>query len=160
MYRSDVVPDDELGLGLENTIWANTVIASQGFVLAQVLYTGRETRMEMNQSNPRQKRGKLDMEVNWLTKVLFGIMAVLSMVVVCADHFAGAWYLTWFRMLLLLSSIIPISMRINLDLAKIWYSILIQTDSDIEGCIARNSTIPEELGRIQFLLSDKTGTLT
>lgn len=24
----------------------------------------------------------------------------------------------------------------------------------------RNSTIPEELGRIQFLLTDKTGTLT
>jgi len=79
----------------------------------------------MNSSEPRQKRGKLDEEVNWLTKVLFGIMAVLALVVVAADNFAGAWYLTWFRMLLLLSSIIPISMRINLDLAKIFYSILI-----------------------------------
>lgn len=62
--------------------------------------------------------------------------------------------------MLLMSSIIPISVRINLDLAKLWYSYGINNDSDIAGCIARNSNIPEELGRIQFLISDKTGTLT
>jgi phospholipid-translocating ATPase len=32
-------------------------------------------------------------------------------------------------------------------------------DKDIEGTITRNSNIPESLGRIQYLLTDKTGTL-
>lgn len=35
-------------LTLENTMWANTVLASQGFILGLVVYTGRDTRSQMN----------------------------------------------------------------------------------------------------------------
>lgn len=31
-------------LNLENTLWSNTVLASNGYIIASVLYTGRETR--------------------------------------------------------------------------------------------------------------------
>jgi phospholipid-translocating ATPase len=41
-----------------------------------------------------------------------------------------------------------------------WYSYCINIDGQIPGTVARNSNIPEELGRIQFLITDKTGTLT
>lgn len=37
-------------LSLENTLWANTVLASSGHVHALVVYTGKETRSEMNSS--------------------------------------------------------------------------------------------------------------
>lgn len=48
-------------------------------------------------------------------------------------------------------------MRVNLEFAKLIYSIRINKDSSIEGTITRNSNIPESLGRISYLLTDKTG---
>ena len=45
---------------------------------------------------------------------------------------------------------IPISLRVNLDFAKAIFSYRINHDKDIAGTIARNSSIPEEVGRIDY----------
>lgn len=43
-------------LSLENTVWANMYISS-GTLLGVVIYSGKETRMEMNSREPRTKLG-------------------------------------------------------------------------------------------------------
>merc|ERR1711963_450366 len=45
-------------------------------------------------------------------------------------------------------------------MGKIFYSWSIGRDKEMPGTQARSTTIPEELGRVSYLLSDKTGTLT
>ena len=45
-------------------------------------------------------------------------------------------------------------------MGKTVYARQIQRDAEIYGTIVRTSTLPEELGRVEYLLSDKTGTLT
>ena len=74
--------------------------------------------------------------------------------------FSGAWYRYLIRFFILFSNVIPISLRVNLELGKIVYAWFIYRDKDIPGTVVRTSTIPEELGRIGYLLTDKTGTLT
>lgn len=53
-----------------------------------------------------------------------------------------------------------LSLRVNLDMGKTVYGRQIEHDPEIPDTIVRTSTLPEELGRIEYLLSDKTGTLT
>lgn len=129
--------------------------------------------------------GLFDLEVNCLTKILFGALVVVSLVMVALQHFAGSWYLQIFRFLLLFSHIVPIrferrsfrskcsvnglyaetdcllfiprSLRVNLDMGKMVFSWMIKKDSKIPGTVVRASTIPEQLGRISYLLTDKTG---
>ena len=75
------------GLSLENTLWSNTVLASTGYILGLVVYTGRETRSMMNARDANTKVGKLDLELNHLSKFLFFFMIVVSMLVVALDNF-------------------------------------------------------------------------
>ncbi|KAL0211785.1 hypothetical protein RCL1_005411 [Eukaryota sp. TZLM3-RCL] len=150
-------------LSLENTLWANTVLAS-GTCTCVVVYTGKETRSAMNSAQPVAKSGLLDAEINKLSKMLGVLMVFLSAcsiaLKVLTQGYATSSFIYFFRFLLLLSSIIPISMRVNLDMGKTVYSLLMMSDKKIGGTVVRSSGIPEELGRIEYFFTDKTGTLT
>ncbi|KZT21321.1 protein transporter [Neolentinus lepideus HHB14362 ss-1] len=146
-------------LTAENILWANTVLAA-GSAVGLVVYTGPETRAVMNTSHPQTKVGLLDLEINRLAKILCAVTFALSLTLVALNGFRGLWYIYVFRFLILFSSIIPISLRVNLDMGKTVYAHQIEHDHEIPDTIVRTSTLPEELGRIEYLLSDKTGTLT
>ncbi|KAI0398274.1 phospholipid-translocating P-type ATPase [Xylariaceae sp. FL0594] len=157
-------PGQTAPLSIDNTAWANTIIASQVTTMAVVLYTGPQTRSALSTAPSRSKSGLLEYEINSLTKILCALTLALSIILVALEGFGdtegNVWYVKITRFLVLFSTIVPISLRVNLDLGKSVYSWFIQRDPDIPGAVVRTSTIPEDLGRIEYLLSDKTGTLT
>ncbi|KAF6031486.1 ATP9A [Bugula neritina] len=121
--------EERLSLNLDNSIWANSIIAS-GTALGVVI----------------TEAGLVDLEINFLTKILFLGVLALSLVMMAIKGFGGPWYRYLMRFILIFSYIIPISLRVNLDMGKAAYSLMMMSDKEIEGTVVRSTTIPEELG--------------
>lgn len=123
-------------------MWTSCVLTN-GEVIGLVIYVGRETRIALGASSPRTKVGILDHEINFLSKVLFLIMIGLTLMLIILQRTQWTYVpIQFVRILILLSSIIPISMRVNLDFAKLFYAYQINNDKYIKGTITRNSNCP------------------
>eukprot|EP00879_Flechtneria_rotunda_P018151 GHRR01019038.1.p1 GENE.GHRR01019038.1~~GHRR01019038.1.p1 ORF type:complete len:996 (+),score=380.83 GHRR01019038.1:1183-4170(+) len=79
----------------------------------------------------------------------------------------GAWFVQVVRFIILMAQAVPISLYVSLETVKVAQCKLLY-DSDRlmyyapedVPCTSRTTTLNEELGQVQYVLSDKTGTLT
>ena len=145
MGSIDILGGDKIGIGLEQTLWRGVKMAS-GRAILLVIYTGKETKLSMNSKDSGNKFGILDQQLNFFSKILFFILLLLSITLVVLRGSYGTPYQSFIlliKYLLLLCYIIPISMRVNLDFAKLLYKYQIDNDKLLPGCQCRNSNIPE-----------------
>jgi len=72
-------------------------------------------------------------------------------------------FLTWIQ---LMAYMIPIPLYVTVEMIKLFSGNFMDGDLEMycpildKGAKCRNSSVPEELGQVQYVLSDKTGTLT
>lgn len=69
--------------------------------------------------------GACEDEINASAKLLFVMSMSLSAVMTVLKGGGGTWVETLFRFVILFSSIIPISLRVNMDMAKTFHTLFI-----------------------------------
>lgn len=76
---------------------------------------------------------------------------------------AYAAFLSFFTFLIIFNQLIPMSLYIMLEITKLLQMWLLQKDVELFGTRpvnCRSISIGEDLGQVQYMFSDKTGTLT
>lgn len=154
------------------------------FIVGMVVYAGHQTKIMMNQKTTPYKRSRFENILNKI--VIFQLIIQTGLCLFLAissvsfendkyskiytfDLHPDPWIqgtTAYFSFFLLLNSLIPISLIVNLELVKFLLSYFVQTDikmyckvQDLPAKV-QSMSILEELGAIDYIFCDKTGTLT
>eukprot|EP01028_Stygiella_incarcerata_P014298 TRINITY_DN933_c0_g1_i3.p1 TRINITY_DN933_c0_g1~~TRINITY_DN933_c0_g1_i3.p1 ORF type:complete len:1250 (+),score=273.44 TRINITY_DN933_c0_g1_i3:141-3752(+) len=162
------------GVSLRNTRW----------IYGLAVYTGVDSKLAKNSSAAPHKKSKVERLTNIQIGFIFLLLFVLC--IICAiglgiwssQNSDGSWYLHlssnsgvqsvlgFFTFLILFNNLIPISLYVSMEMVKVIQAFFITNDIEMyhepsdTTAVARTSSLNEELGQIEFVFSDKTGTLT
>uniref|UniRef100_A0AAV2KYM5 Phospholipid-transporting ATPase n=2 Tax=Knipowitschia caucasica TaxID=637954 RepID=A0AAV2KYM5_KNICA len=174
----------------ENLLLRGCTIRNTEEAVGIVIYAGHETKAMLNNNGPRYKRSKLERQMNvdvfWCVIILlvmclfvavghglwmfqYGdkrpVFDVLSPEGTNLSPVMSALYL-FLTMIIVFQVLIPISLFVSIEIVKICQVYFIHNDQELYDeetdshlqCRALNIT--EDLGQMQYVFSDKTGTLT
>uniref|UniRef100_A0A7S2RS23 Phospholipid-transporting ATPase n=1 Tax=Mucochytrium quahogii TaxID=96639 RepID=A0A7S2RS23_9STRA len=171
-------------LTIDNLLLRGTIVRSADPVFGLVLCTGHDTKIMMSTNETRTKMSQLDGMIN---QYMFAFVLIQLGVCICAAIMSFKWSIAFgedafylhlggsnflkqvFTFFLLIANCVPIALYVAMKTSRMFQAYcmvqdrdLIHTASDGNPVALRVGTMDlnDSLGQIDYIFSDKTGTLT
>ncbi|MEE6496762.1 hypothetical protein FKM82_002484 [Ascaphus truei] len=177
-------------LSSENVLLKGATLKNTKKIYGVAVYTGMETKMALNYQGKSQKRSAVEKSINAFLIVYLCILLSKATVCTTLKYVWQSnpandepWYnektrkeresfkilkifTDFLSFMVLFNFIIPVSMYVTVEMQKFLGSFFISWDKEMydeeikEGALVNTSDLNEELGQVEYVFTDKTGTLT
>ena len=176
---------EDINISTNEFILKGSVLKNTNWIIGIVVYTGMKNKIILNSKKSRQKLSKVEKKLNYYLLLVFVFLIICC--IICSiihrlDYLSHKKYydnfiyiinspttescIIFFTYFLLLNTMIPISLIVSTEIIKMIQGKFIAWDVSLYSkwkklfCLVKSVSIIEELGNVNFIFSDKTGTLT
>uniref|UniRef100_A0A673T2J0 Phospholipid-transporting ATPase n=1 Tax=Suricata suricatta TaxID=37032 RepID=A0A673T2J0_SURSU len=175
-------------LSNQNTLLRGCVLRNTEWCFGLVVFAGPDTKLMQNSGRTKFKRTSIDRLMNTLVLWIFGFLVCMGVILAIGnaiwEHEVGTrfqvylpWdeavdsaffsgFLSFWSYIIILNTVVPISLYVSVEVIRLGHSYFINWDRKMfcakrqTPAEARTTTLNEELGQVEYVFSDKTGTLT
>jgi magnesium-transporting ATPase (P-type) len=181
------IDTDTKEVQLDQFLYKGAKLKNSGEVYALVCYTGSESKQMLNSGRYHFKMSRMEKVINYCILFNIGVMFMLS-AIFCVEHhhwivdnreflsyiypigesidYAETAFLKYLTFFLVLNNMVPLAMVVWQEINKLHFAAFVEWDVEmvskngLRKCEVHNSAIHEDLGQINYMFCDKTGTLT
>ena len=177
--------EEDINISTNEFLLKGSVLKNTNWIIGIVVYTGMSNKIILNSRKPRLKMSKVEKSLNYYLLFIFLFQILCCIECSLFHHFEYSnhkkfydnfilissniqtdSFVIFFTYFLLLNTMIPISLIVSTEIIKMIQGIFIGWDILLYSrwrhcfCSVKSVSIIEELGNVNFIFSDKTGTLT